>query len=260
VCFAHRDVYFSGSAIEDSSAGVIRCGAKDRVLAIREEMQSSQEELKSANEEMQSANEELQSTNEELTSSKEKMQSLNEELHTVNQKLQSKVSDLSLANNDMINLLNSTDIATLFLDEKLNIRRFTNRPIVTDLAYPDLADDAREVLRSLVFSEKHVPTVKGDRWFNVRIMPYRTLENRIDGLVLTFSNMTESRQFEDALRQADNRFILLMEALSEGVLIQNGDGQIITANIETSPAIPEIMLVSAGGCSSATPNSPVPWR
>ena len=131
-------------------------------------MQTSQEELQSANEELQSTNEELQSTNEELTTSKEEMQSLNEELQTVNTELQAKVDELSRANNDMKNLLNSTDIATLFLDNDLNVRRFTpqatkiiklipgdvGRPITdlaSDLLYPELADDAREVLRTLVF-------------------------------------------------------------------------------------------------------------
>jgi two-component system CheB/CheR fusion protein len=144
----------------------------------REEMQSSQEELKSineelqsANEELQSANEELQSTNEELTTSREEMQSLNEELQTVNAEQQSKMDELSRVNNDMKNLLNSTEIVTVFLDKKLHIRRFTSgadklfkllpgdvgRPlsdIVSDLRYPDLAEDAREVLRTLIFSEK----------------------------------------------------------------------------------------------------------
>ena len=136
---------------------------------VREEMQTSQEELKSANEELQSTNEELQSTNEELTTSKEEMQSLNEELQTVNHELQAKVDELSRANNDMKNLLNSTDIATLFLDDDLNVRRFTaqttkiiklipgdvGRPITdlaSDLVYPELAADAREVLRTLVFN------------------------------------------------------------------------------------------------------------
>jgi two-component system CheB/CheR fusion protein len=180
-------------------------------------MQSSQEETRSSNEELQSTNEELQSTNEELTTSKEEMQSLNEELQTVNHELQAKLDELSQANNDMKNLLNSTDIATLFLDEALNVRRFTpqttsiikliagdaGRPITdiaTELDYPGLSADAREVLRSLAFIEKQVATRDG-RWFLVRIMPYRTLENRIDGVVITFSNITEAKTLEAQLRQ-----------------------------------------------------------
>ena len=140
--------------------------ARAELLNTREAMQSSQEELKSANEEMQSTNEEMQSTNEELTTSKEEMQSLNEELQTVNAELQGKLDELSRSNNDMKNLLNSTDIATLFLDNDLKVRRFTTqaskviklipgdvgRPITdlgSDLLYPDLADDASEVLRKL---------------------------------------------------------------------------------------------------------------
>ncbi|WP_426075893.1 chemotaxis protein CheB [Janthinobacterium sp. PSPC3-1] len=191
--------------------------ARNEIQAVRDEMQTSREELKSANEELQSTNEELQSTNEELTTSKEEMQSLNEELYTVNAELQSKVDDLSLVNSDMKNLLNSTDIATIFLDSALRIRRFTapatqiykliqtdlRRPlsdIVNDLDYPGLETDALEVIRSLVFSERQVPTKTG-RWYNVRIMPYRTVENVIDGVVVTFINITESKLLEAQLRQ-----------------------------------------------------------
>ncbi|MFM2088945.1 MAG: hypothetical protein RLZZ237_3814 [Pseudomonadota bacterium] len=191
--------------------------ARNEIQSVRDEMQTSREELKSANEELQSTNEELQSTNEELTTSKEEMQSLNEELYTVNAELQSKVDDLSLVNSDMKNLLNSTDIATIFLDSGLRIRRFTapatqiykliptdlRRPlsdIVNDLDYPGLEDDALEVIRSLVFCERQVPTKTG-RWYNVRIMPYRTIENVIDGVVVTFINITESKLLEAQLRQ-----------------------------------------------------------
>jgi two-component system CheB/CheR fusion protein len=191
--------------------------AREEIQACREQMQTSQEEFKSANEELQSANEELQSTNEELTTSKEEMQSLNEELQTVNHELQAKMDELSWANNDLRNLLNSTDIATLFLDDALAVRRFTTqttkiiklipgdvgRPvtdIASDLDYPEMAADAREVLRTLIFVEKQIPTHDG-RWFLVRIMPYRTMENRIDGVVITFSNITEAKTLEAQLRQ-----------------------------------------------------------
>ena len=184
--------------------------------ATHEEMQTSQEELRSANEELQSTNEELQSTNEELTTSKEEMQSMNEELQTVNAELQTKVDELSRASSDMDNLLNSTDIATLFLDNDLNVRRFTpqatkiiklipadlGRPI-TDLAselkYPELAADAREILRTLASAEKPV-AARDDRWFTVRIMPYRTLDNRIDGVVITFADITVAKTLEAKLR------------------------------------------------------------
>jgi len=191
--------------------------AREELHTTREEMQTSQEELKSAYEELQSTNEELQSTNEELTTSKEEMQSLNEELQTVNHELQAKVDELSSANNDMKNLLNSTDIATLFLDSACRVRRFTTqaskiinlipgdvgRPITdiaSDLLYPELTQDAREVLRTLVFTEKPVATRNG-RWFTVRIMPYRTLEDRIDGLVITFVDVTMAKTLEAQLRE-----------------------------------------------------------
>ena len=222
--------------------------ARDEIVTIREQMQSSQEELKSTNEEMQSANEEMQSTNEELTTSKEEMQSLNEELQTVNQELQFKVSDLSQVNNDMKNLLNSTEIATLFLDNELNIRRFTTRTstiikligsdvgrpitdIVTDLNYSNLADDAREVLHTLVYSEKKISATDG-RWFTVRIMPYRTQENRIDGVVITFFDITEAKKNEQSMQDYDESFRFLFEAISGGVMIQNSEGRIIMANRE----------------------------
>jgi two-component system CheB/CheR fusion protein len=185
--------------------------------ATHEEMQTSQEELRSANEELQSTNEELQSTNEELTTSKEEMQSMNEELQTVNNELQAKVDELSRASSDMKNLLNSTDIATVFLDNDLNVRRFTpqatkiiklipadlGRPI-TDLAseleYPELAEDARQILRTLASAEKPVAARNG-RWFTVRIMPYRTLDNRIDGVVITFADITVAKTLEAKLRE-----------------------------------------------------------
>ena len=182
-----------------------------------EEMQTSQEEIRSANEELQSTNEELQSTNEELTTSKEEMQSLNEELQTVNAELQAKLQELSSSSNDMKNLLDSTDIAMLFLDRHLNVRRFTHqatkiiklipsdvgRPItdlVSNLDDPALSADAREVLRSLVPKEKPVSTPDG-RWFSVRIMPYRTLDDRIDGVVITFADITVAKTLEAELRE-----------------------------------------------------------
>jgi two-component system CheB/CheR fusion protein len=191
----------------------------DEIKITREEMQTSQEELRSINEELQSTNEELQSANEELTTSKEEMQSLNEELQTVNQELQNKVNDLLLMNDDMKNLLNSTEIATLFLDKNLNIRRFTDlvknifklrhtdigRPftdLVTQLHYPEMDTNAREVIDNLKSIEKSIHTTDG-KWFNVRIMPYRTIDDRIDGLVITFFDITQSKKLELELQKAN---------------------------------------------------------
>jgi two-component system CheB/CheR fusion protein len=191
--------------------------ALEELQGNREEMQSSQEELKATNEELQSANEELQSTNEELTTSKEELQSLNEELQTVNAEQQSKVEELSATNNDMKNLLDATDITTLFLDEQLNVRRFTKgatrifkllpgdigRPItdiVNTLDYPDLARDATEVLRTLVYCEKEVSAQQGDAWYSTRILPYRTIQNAIGGVVVTFTEITRAKALEADLR------------------------------------------------------------
>jgi two-component system CheB/CheR fusion protein len=216
------------------------------LLTSREQMQASQEELKSINEELQSTNEELQSTNEELTTSKEEMQSLNEELQTVNAELQNKLSDFEQANNDMNNLLNSTEIATLFLDKELNIRRFTDavtklfkirsndagRPftdLVNDLNYPDMGRDSRNVIKNLAPIQNTIGTRDG-RWFNVRIMPYRTLDNRIDGIVITFTDITSSKKAEEALVM-ENRYRRLFESAKDGILILNEEtGDIMDVN------------------------------
>ena len=193
-----------------------RC--EDEIHALRQEMSASAEELQAANEELQSTNEELQSANEELTTSKEESQSMNEELQTVNAELQTKLDDLALAQSDMQNLLNSTDIATLFLDSALNVRRYTDRTTriihlregdigrpLTDMAstlvYPQLNDDAKETLRTLTFTERQITTTDG-LWFMVRIKPYRTLSNVIQGVVITFIDITAAKDLESRLRNA----------------------------------------------------------
>jgi len=190
---------------------------REELRNTREQMQTTQEELRSSNEEMQSTNEEMQSTNEELTTSKEEMQSLNEELQTVNAELQGRLDELSLANNDMKNLLNSTEVATLFLDKELKIRRFTTQAtkiiklipgdvgrsitdLASDLLYPELCDDAREVLRKLGFIEKAVRTCNGN-WFSARIMPYRTEDDRIDGVVISFWDISAAKELEAKLQE-----------------------------------------------------------
>ena len=221
---------------------------REEMQSTLEEMQTSQEELKSTNEELQSTNEELQSTNEELTTSKEEMQSLNEELQTVNVELQSKVDEFSRVNNDMKNLLNSTDIATLFLDKELNIRRYTNqttkifkliksdigRPFTdqaSDLDYPELVDDALEVLRTLAFIEKQIATKDG-RWFSVRIMPYRTFDDRIDGLVITFFNMSSQKQIEVQLNEAKQMNSLLLNLSSDKIIKLSTELKVVELNTE----------------------------
>jgi two-component system CheB/CheR fusion protein len=183
-----------------------------RMRELEAEAQHLREELQSTREELKSANEELQSTNEELTTSKEEMQSLNEELQTVNAELQSKVDDLSRAGSDMKNLLDSTDIAMVFLDNALHLRRFTTpttriikliptdvgRPltdIVTELDYPELEADTQAVLASLVPMDRQVQTRDGE-WYRVRLIPYRTTENVIDGVVITFTDLSAIKRLE----------------------------------------------------------------
>jgi two-component system CheB/CheR fusion protein len=182
----------------------------------RDELQSTNEELQATNEELQSANEELQSTNEEMSTSKEEMQSMNEELQTINAELQTKLDDLALAQNDLSNILNSVDIAILFLDRGLNVRRYTDRAtkiinlresdvgrplsdLTTLLEYPGLHDDASETLRTLATCEKEIHT-SDKRWFSVRIIPYRRLDNVIDGVVLTLVDISASKALESSLR------------------------------------------------------------
>ena len=222
--------------------------ARQELQITREEMQTFQEEAKSANEELQSTNEELQSTNEELTTSKEEMQSMNEELQTLNAELQHKVEDLSLLNNDQKNLLDTTEVATLFLDTALRVRLFTagaNRvfklipgdvgraitDIVSQLAYPELADHAREVLRTLALHEQPAATRDGS-WFLVRIRPYRTLENMIDGVVITFADITDTRRKEEALRKANDLFRLagVVRDTHDAITAQDLEGRIIAWN------------------------------
>jgi len=183
-----------------------------------EELETTNEELKSSNEEMQSVNEELQSTNEELETSKEELQSVNEELSTVNAELQVKVADLLRTNNDMNNLLAGTGIATIFVDHQLRVLRFTptanriinlipsdvGRPVshvVTNLVdYDSMAADAKAVLDTLVAREVDIQTTAGT-WYTMRIQPYRTLDNVIEGAVLTFVDISRIKQVEAELAQ-----------------------------------------------------------
>jgi two-component system CheB/CheR fusion protein len=212
-----------------------------------EELESSNEELKSTNEEMQSSNEELQSTNEEMESSKEELQSLNEELQTVNSELQSKVEELSAAHNDMNNLLNSTEIATIFVDSKLCIRRFTSkataiinliqtdigRPlkhVVSNLAYDKMISDCHDVLENLIPKEDEVKTVEG-KWYNMRLMPYRTTDNRIDGVVLTFSSIEDQKMTQEYMTKSIDFTRSIFDMNDEPMAVLDQDGNFVMANI-----------------------------
>jgi two-component system CheB/CheR fusion protein len=226
--------------------------AKEEYLqAANEELETSNEELQSSNEEMQSVNEELQSTNEELETSKEELQSVNEELATVNTELQQKVADLSLANNDMNNLLAGTGIATVFVDHELRILRFTpsatrlinlilsdiGRPvghIVSNLiGYDSLVADVQAVLDNLVPKEVEVQA-KAGVWYSMRILPYRTLENVIEGAVITFTDITEMKNAQDALRGSED--LQLMAAAvrdaHDAITVLDPEGNILVWNPE----------------------------
>jgi two-component system, chemotaxis family, CheB/CheR fusion protein len=213
-----------------------------------EELESSNEELKAANEEVMSMNEELQSTNEELETSKEELQSLNEELTTVNNQLQEKVTELESANNDINNLFNCADVAILFLDSQLCIRRFTPaakslfKLIATDVGRPlddiarqfadrDLQVEAQEVLHTLIPRGKEVTTADGG-WFVRRILPYRTLDHHIDGVAITLADVTRTKQAEQEALENEERFRTAVEAAPNPMIMCDAHGTITMVNAQ----------------------------
>lgn len=211
-----------------------------------EELETSNEELKSSNEELQSTNEELQSTNEELETSKEELQSINEELITVNSELQLKLDELAQANSDVVNLLSSTTVATIFLDARLRIKRFTSNvgkvvnlinsdigrhicDIALKLTYHDLAADAEHVLQTLAVKERELSNGRGG-WFLMRISPYRTIANVIDGVVVTFidvSALKKQKQAAEAFREYADKLLTQMPFPAS---VLGHKGQILRAN------------------------------
>ena len=224
--------------------------AKDEYLrATIEELESTNEELRSAHEEMQSVNEEMQSTNEELETSKEELQSVNEELATVNGELQAKVVDLSRSNNDMKNLLGGTGIGTIFVDHNLRILRFTPtivplmNLIETDVGrpvdqirsnltgYDELGADIKEVLVSLVPKELEVQT-SGGEWYLLRIRPYRTLENVIEGAVITLTEISTMKKAQAALRDSEalRRLAVVVRDARDAMIVQDMTGRILAWN------------------------------
>jgi two-component system, chemotaxis family, CheB/CheR fusion protein len=224
--------------------------AKDEYLQTAiEELETSNEELRSAHEEMQSVNEEMQSANEELETSKEELQSVNEELATVNNELQTKVADLSRSNSDMKNLLSGTGIGTIFVDHLLRILRFTptvsvlinliesdvGRPVEQIrsnlVGYDHLAADVKEVLETLVPKELEVQTRSGE-WFLLRIRPYRTLENVIEGAVITFTEISTMKKAQAALRDSEalRRLAVVVRDARDAILVQDMTGRIVAWN------------------------------
>jgi two-component system, chemotaxis family, CheB/CheR fusion protein len=210
-----------------------------------DELQAANEELASANEEAQSANEELQSTNEELQTAKEEAQSLNEELHTVNAELTHKLDTFERATDDLINLMNNIEVATIFLDEELRVQRFTpqargiahlidadiGRPLAdlaTLLDYPGLLSDAAGVIETLHASETQAAASDGS-WYLVRIRPYRTARNTVEGVVITFVDITDTKQSE-RLQAARVMAESIVDAVREPFLVLDSDLRVVRAN------------------------------
>jgi two-component system, chemotaxis family, CheB/CheR fusion protein len=219
---------------------------KDEYQATFEEFERSSEELKAANEEVQSMNEELQSSNEELETSKEEIQSMNEELSTVNSQLNLKIEELTGVNNDLVNFLNSSEIGTIFLDNEFRITRFTPSAaklmnlIPSDVGRPlshttnkfvniDLVADAERVLKNLSMIEKEVQTSDG-RWHAMRCLPYRTLDNKIDGVIFTFNDVTRLKRSEEAMQEARHYAEGIVETVRESLLVLDSELRVVSAN------------------------------
>jgi len=213
---------------------------KENLQTTIEELETSNEELKSTNEELQSTNEELQSTNEEMETSKEELQSLNEESATVNAELQSRIDELSQTNDDMKNLLDSTDIATLFLDADLCIRRFTpkatdiiplagtdsGRPIkhfATSLVDTDLSEYGMKVLKDLAVREIETKSKDG-RFYSMKVRPYRTVSNLIDGVVITFEDVTTRKEDEVTLGVSEQLYRTLFDLANDSIVLIDANG------------------------------------
>jgi two-component system CheB/CheR fusion protein len=216
---------------------------KAQLTAIVEQYEASTEELKASNEELQAMNEELRSASEELQTSKEELQSINEELQTVNNELKSNIDEMGRLNSDLQNLLSSTEIGTIFLDRALSIRRFTprvqelfnilptdiGRPlshITHKLEYSGLTEDALEVMRRLTIIEREVCTGTGE-CFIARLSPYRTMDDRINGVVLTFVDITERKQAVEAVHESEEQFRRAIEDAPIPIIMHAEDGQVL---------------------------------
>jgi two-component system, chemotaxis family, CheB/CheR fusion protein len=237
-----------GRSIEDERAVELEETlklTKENLQSTIEELESSNEELQTAVEEYQSTNEELQSTNEELETSREELESMNEELLTLNAEHQEKIEELSRTNDDVKNLLNSTDIATVFLDKELRIKRFTppvtrifpliegdtGRPITdftSQIVNEDIEAAMRQVFKTLVPQEREVQT-RDETWYLLKILPYRTTENAIAGLTLTLVDITRQRELT-ALKLALEYTLSIITTLRDPILVLDADLKIISAN------------------------------
>ncbi|UOR06480.1 PAS domain-containing protein [Hymenobacter aerilatus] len=228
---------------------------KHRLQTTIEEMESSLEELKSTNEELQSANEELQSTNEEAMTNKEEMQSLNEELMTLNMQYMARTEELTQSANDMKNLLDATEIAIIFLDNDMLVKRFTppvsriinlmpadvGRPLMhfaSNLRYEYLIRDVQQVLSRLTSLEINLQATNG-QWYTMRILPYRTLDNYISGAVITFTEITSLKQMEQQLQESVRFAASIQEAVREPQLTLDNQLQVLTASRSFAEAFRE---------------------
>jgi two-component system, chemotaxis family, CheB/CheR fusion protein len=232
---------------------------EQELQATKEYLETTIEELGASNEELQSANEELQSTNEELETAKEELQSTNEELISVNSELQDKIDDMEEINNDINNLFVSTEVGIIFLDTHLGIRRFTPNMnhffnlIPTDIGrslqditsktpHENICQEAEEVLATLQTKEREIKVGADGEWYNMRILPYRTLENVIDGVVLTFVDITARKRLEGIIQAARIYAESIVDTLREPLLVLNGDLIVVSSNrsfyrtFKTSPA------------------------
>lgn len=221
---------------------------KEQLQATIEQSETSTEELKASNEELQAINEELRSATEELETSKEELQSINEELTTVNAELKSKVEETSKINDDLQNLITANDIGTIFVDRNIRIKRYTPRAtdvfsiipsdigrslldITHRLEYDKLSDDAAEAFDSLRLIEREVRSSDG-RWYLARLLPYRTTEDRIDGAVLSFIDITSRRAAEERLRDGERRMRIVAESTRDYAIITFDDeGRVTSWNV-----------------------------
>lgn len=231
---------------------------KDLLRTTIEQYETAVEEYKAANEELQAINEELRAATEELETSKEELQSVNEELTTVNQELKHKVEEVTQSNNDLQNLMASTEIGTIFVDRELRIKRYTpsaqtifnlipsdvNRPlahVTHTLDYEQLAEDAARVLERLAVITREVWSSDG-RWYLARLLPYRTFDDRIDGVTITFVDISERRQAEEAVRASERRFNAILQQMPAGVMIADIEGKLVFVNTRAAellgPAYP----------------------
>jgi two-component system, chemotaxis family, CheB/CheR fusion protein len=221
--------------------------SREQLATTIEQYETSVEELKASNEELQAINEELRSATEELESSKEELQSVNEELTTVNAELQNRMEDTAKANDDLQNIIVSTDIATVFVDKKIQVKRFTPsatrifKLIDTDigrslfdithsLQYPTLAEDVKQSFEALKLIEREIQSHDG-RWYLLRLLPYRTADDRIDGTVLTLIDVTERHVAEDAARRGEERLRLVAQSTNDyAIIVQDPQGKIVSWN------------------------------